>query len=109
MPDSTTTRPGHLHQLWRTCAEPGDVDANNPLTSIVEAYLLVAEARVQRLGGIPWGDGEHADEEEDDHAAEVIQHFATCAACGAGNLEHFYTSKRRGKMLCPTCYDRRAS
>ena len=83
------------------------MDANKPPTSIVEAYLVVAEARMQRLASIPWGDGEHAEEEDDDYAAELEQRLATCAMCGTGNLEHFYRSKRRGKVLCAPCYQRR--
>ena len=100
-----TTWPPDLRELWHACAERGDVDASNPPSSVVEAYLQVAEARVQRLAGIPWGDGEH-DEEEDD-ATEILERLATCAACGASDLEHFYTSKPGGKVVCAGCYQRR--
>ncbi len=99
------TWPPHLKELWHSCAERGEVDASKPPTSVVEAYLLVAEARVQRLASIPWGDGEH--NEEEDYSTELLQRLATCGACGAGKLEHFYTSKRWGKVLCPACYEQR--
>ena len=33
--------------------------------------------------------------------------LAVCAQCGAGDLEHFYTAKRTGKVLCQACYERR--
>ncbi len=32
--------------------------------------------------------------------------LAVCAKCGAGDLEHFYTGKRTGKVLCPACFER---
>ena len=32
--------------------------------------------------------------------------LAVCTRCGAGDLEHFYTGKRIGKVLCPACYER---
>ncbi len=32
---------------------------------------------------------------------------ATCARCGAGDLEHFYTSKRDGRTLCVACFEQR--
>ena len=104
-PDSTpTTWPPDLRELWHACAERGDVDARNSPASIVEAYLQVAEARVRRWGTIPWGDGEQ--DEEEDYSTEVLHRLAICAACEAGNLEHFYTAKRTGKVLCPACYER---
>ena len=31
----------------------------------------------------------------------------TCARCGAGDLEHFYTSKRNGNTLCTDCFQHR--
>ncbi len=110
MPPNSTpiaSWPRHLQASWRDCAERGEVDAQNPPTSVVEAYLQVAEARARRLAGIPWGDGTHdlADDEEL-MLAELMPTRATCARCGAGDLEHFYTSKRTGKILCPVCHHR---
>ncbi len=33
--------------------------------------------------------------------------LAVCARCGAGDLEHFYTSKRDGRTLCAGCFAQR--
>ena len=105
-PDSIpTTWPPDLRELWHACVERGEVDASNPPSSVVEAYLQVAEARVRRWTSIPWGDGEH--DEEEDYSTELTQRLATCAACGAGNVEHFYTSKRTGRTLCAACFEQR--
>ncbi len=99
--------PCHLQESWRDCAERGEVNGHTPPTSVVEAYLQVAEARGRRLAGIPWGDGRHdlADDEEL-MLAELPPTRATCARCGAGDLEHFYTAKWTGKVLCPACHQR---
>jgi hypothetical protein len=91
--------PRHLQASWRDCAERGEVDGDIPPTSIVEAYLIVAQVRVRRLAGIPWGDGTH-------DLADLTPTRTVCARCGAGDLEHFYTSKRTGKILCPVCHHR---
>ena len=102
-------RPRHLKASWRECAERGDVDAHNPPASMVEAYLQVAEARVRRLAGIPWGDGTQldlVDDEEELLSANLRRTLAVCARCGAGDLEHFYTAKRTGKVLCQACHQR---
>ncbi len=66
------------------------------------------QARGRRLAGIPWGDGRHdlADDEEL-MLAELMPTRATCARCGAGSLEHFYTSMRNGKTLCTDCFQQR--
>ncbi len=107
--DPTADWPRHLQASWRDCAERGAVDGDNPPTSIVEAYLIVAQVRVRRLAGIPWGDGtQHdiADDEEELLSANLRRTLAVCAKCGAGNLEHFYTAKRTGKILCQACYAR---
>ncbi len=111
-PDSTliASWPRHLQELWRDCVERGEVDARNPPATIVEAYLQVAEARVRRLAGIPWGDRTHdfADDEEE-YPAELARRLATCARCGAADLEHFYTSKRSSLTLGPACLQRRVT
>ncbi len=86
--DPTAAWPRHLQASWRDCAERGEVDGDNPPTSIVEAYLIVAQVRVRRLAGIPWGDGRHdfADDEES-LLADLTPTRATCARCGAGDLD----------------------
>ena len=33
--------------------------------------------------------------------------LAVCAKCGAGDLEHFYTSKRDSRTLCAGCFEQR--
>ncbi len=106
--DPTASWPRHLQESWGDCTARGEVDARNPPASIVEAYLQVAEARVRRLAGIPWGDRTHdlADDDEE-YPAELARRLATCARCGAADLEHFYTAERTGKVLCPACYERR--
>ncbi len=98
--------PRHLQASWRDCAERGEVDGDNSPPSIVEAYLIVAQVRVRRLAGIPWGDGRHdpADDEEL-MLAELTPTRATCARCGAGDLEHFYTSRPNGRTVCARCYE----
>ena len=61
------------------------------------------------MAGIPWGDGtQHdlADDEEELLSANLRRTLAVYARCGAGDLEHFYTGKRTGKVLCPTCHQR---
>ncbi len=107
--DPTADWPRHLLASWRDCAERGAVDGDNPPTSIVEAYLIVAQVRVRRLAGIPWGDGTQLDLADDDEellSANLRRTLAVCARCGAADLEHFYTAKRTGKVLCPACYER---
>ncbi len=106
MPDPTPFAdwPRHLQASWRDCVERGEVDGHTPPTSVVEAYLMVAEAQGRRLAGIPWGDGTHdlADDEEW-MLARLTPTRATCARCGAGDLEHFYSATRTGKVLCAAC------
>ncbi len=65
------------------------MDGDNPPTSTVEAYLIVAQVRVRRLAGIPWGDGTHdlADDEEGFLDAALGRKLAVCARCGAGDLD----------------------
>ncbi len=109
-PDSTPFAdwPRHLQESWRDCAERGEADGDNPPTSIVEAYLIVAQVRVRRLAGIPGGDGTHdlADDEES-LLTDLTPTRTTCARYGAGDLEHYYTSKRNGKTLCTDCFQNR--
>ena len=34
---------------------------------------------------------------------------AICTGCGAGNLQHFFTSKVEGETLCATCFQERTA
>ncbi len=111
-PDSTPYAdwPRHLQASWRDCVERREVDAQHPPESIIEAYLFVAELRLKRQGGIPWGDGrhDHADDEES-LLADLTPTRATCVRCGARELEHFYTSRTRGSTLCSGCFQSRVA
>ncbi len=111
-PDSTpfASWPRHLQASWRDCAERGKVDGHTPPTSVVEAYLQVAEARGRRLASIPWGDGRHdlADDEVGLLDAALEPKLVACAQCGAGELEHFYPAREGGYTLCAGCYARQA-
>ncbi len=103
--DLTASWPRHLQASWRDCVERGEVAGHTPPTSIVEAYLQVAEAQGRRLAGIPWGDGRHDfTDDEELLLAEFTPTRTRCAGCGARELEHFYTSKRNGKTLCTDCF-----
>ncbi len=106
--DPPASWPSHLQESWGDCTARGEVDAHNPPSSIVEAYLLVAEARTKRLTSIPWGDvsrNDHTEIEEDEVlGAEYGRKLAVCANCGAKHLEHFYVSKRDGRTLCAACF-----
>ena len=107
--DPTASWPRHIQASWRDCVKRGDVDGDNPPMSIVEAYLIVAQMRVRQLAGIPWGDGTHdLAGDEESLLADLTPTRATCARCGATNLEHFYSSKRDGRTLCAGCFQRRA-
>ncbi len=108
--DPTAPWPRHLQESWGDCTARGEVDAQNPPASMVDAYLQVAVARVRRLASIPWGDGtQHdlADDEEELLSANLRRTLAVCAKCGAADLEYFYTSKRDGQTVRAGCYRQR--
>ncbi len=69
----------------------------------------MAEARARRLAGIPWGDGTRdlAEDEEGFLDAPLGRKLAVCAACGVGELEHFYRSRRDGRRVCASCFAQR--
>jgi len=103
--DPTASWPRHLQASWRDCIERGEVEGQHPPHSMIEAYLLVADVRLKRLGGIPWGDGRH--DLVDDEELMLVGRTpprAKCARCGAGGLEHFYTAREGGDTLCRGCF-----
>ncbi len=67
------------------------------------------EGFLASVAGIPWGDGRQdlADDEVGLLDAALEPKLAACAQCVAGELEHFYTSKRNGKTLCTDCFQHR--
>ncbi len=106
--DPKAAWPRHLQEPWSDCTARGEVNGRNPPTTLVEAYLQVAEAQRRRLAGIPWGDGTHdLGVDEESLFADLTPTRATCATCGASHLEHFYRSKRDGRTLCVACFVQR--
>ncbi len=47
-----------------------------------------------------------AESDEEMLPVNLRRKLAVCARCGVGDLEHFYTAERTGKVLCPTCHQR---
>jgi len=52
-PDSTpfASWPRHFQESWRDCVERGEVDAQNPPDSLIEAYLFANTCHVCGVWG----------------------------------------------------------
>ncbi len=44
---------------------------------------------------------------EDRGPSQPFQKPIACDTCGISNLDHFYTSKRDNRRLCPACFEQR--
>ncbi len=112
--DSTpfTDAPFALQALWNKFALSGEVDARNPPVTVQEAYNQVVEIQLRHMGEVMEELNEDvnafmAESEDGLRDANLRRKLAVCTECGARDLEHFYTSKQGGSMLCPTCYQSR--
>ncbi len=100
-PTHTPSWPRDLQESWQHCVQRGEVDAANPPSSTVEAYLQVAEALARRLGGFRHdepGQDDRPDDEADELYSDLAAMLATCSECGTGNLRIFTGLSRRA--LC---------
>ncbi len=103
--------PIELLCLWYKYALRGDLDSHNPPATFEEAYTQVVEAQLREMQAVAQDMCEHAEalmaEEEELVDGNLRRTLAVCAKCGAKRLEHFYTSKRDGRMLCGICFQQR--
>ncbi len=103
--------PPGLQRWWNKVAILGGVDSQHPPATAQEAHRLLVEARLRQMQDVAKAIQENVTAllaETDDELldANLRRKLAVCARCGAGDLEHFYTAKRTGKVLCQACYDR---
>ena len=87
-----------LLRLWNKFALYRGFDANNPPATKEEAYRPVIALQLQEMRDVA------GDIYRD---ANAQQAGAVCATCGAGPLDHFYTSWRDGRILCASCFRHR--
>lgn len=69
-----TDWPRHLQESWQDCVQRGEVDAQHPPDTLVEAYPQVAEARAWLLGGFRYdepGQDDDAEAEEEHQGSGV--------------------------------------
>ncbi len=110
-PTSFADAPEELQRLWNKHALRGDLDRHNPPATAEEAYTQVVEVQFREMQAVAQEIREDAEaliaEEEELVDGNLRRALAVCAKCGAKKLEHFYTSKRDGRMLCGTCFQQR--
>ncbi len=112
-PDSTrfTDAPFTLQALWNKFSLSGEVDAYTLPATVQEAYNQVVEIQLRHMGQVTEEINKDvnalmAESEHELLDPDLRRKLAVCAACGAGDLAHFYTGKRSGKILCPAGYER---
>ena len=80
----------NLQSLWQKLAQRHRHDPDRPGASPFQVFNRTADEFARKL--------------VDEVNAPTSVRAATCVECGAGSLEHFYTSKKGGSTLCPSCY-----
>ncbi len=106
--------PDALLWQWNKFAITGAVDSQHPPATAQEAHRLLVEIQLRQMQGVVQELQTNVDAlmaESDDELLPVNlrRTLAVCARCGAGDLEHFYTAKRTGKVLCAACHQRQAT
>ncbi len=102
--------PDELLRWWNKFSLTGDVDADHPPATAQEAHRLLMEIQLRQIQGVVQElqtnvDALIAESEDALLPVNLRRTLAVCARCGASDLEHFYTAKRTGKVLCPACYE----
>ncbi len=85
----------NLKALWQELIRRHQLDSERPGASRFQVFNRTADEFACKL--------------VDDVNAPTSVRPATCVECGAGSLEHFYTSRQGGYVLCPGCFQGRAS
>ncbi len=103
--------PDELLRWWNKFALMGEVDSQHPPATAREAHRLLMEIHLRQMQEVveelQANVGALIAESDDELLPVNLRRtLAVCAKCGAGDLEHFYTGKRTGKVLCQACYER---
>jgi len=80
---------------------------------VVEHFLFGEEEEAFRIGLKFFSAGNARAARAEEHFTRVFSwHYARCLSapecgnCGKAALEHFFTNKRQGLHLCPSCFER---
>lgn len=92
-----------LQVLWDDLARRHKSTPGQPKPSGFQLFNRVADELARTLPQI----AAEALRELDQLQGSFSGSPAICTGCGAANLQHFYTSKVQGEMLCATCFHER--
>ena len=89
-----------LQVLWDDLARRHKSTPGQPKPSGFQLFNRVADELARTLPQI----AAEALRELDQLQGSCSASPAICTGCGAGNLQHFYTSKVQGETFCATCF-----
>jgi len=92
-----------LHALWDELARRHKSATGQPKPSGFQLFNRVADELARTLPQM----AAEALRELDQLQGSFSGSPAICTGCGAGNLQHFYTSKVQGETLCARCFQER--
>lgn len=92
-----------LHALWDDLARRHKSTPGKPRPSAFQLFNRVADELERTLLQIDV----EALRELDQLQGSFSGSPAMCTECGAGNLQHFFTSWRTGETLCANCFRER--
>lgn len=98
-----------IHSLWETLARCHQDAPDNPAANPFQVFNRTADDLARALADPSPGTSGLSDvwSTRGRSGASSQVGPAACADCGASDLEHFYTSKWGGEVLCPGCFQRR--
>ncbi len=104
--------PDALLWQWNKFAITGEVDSEHPPATAEEAHHLLVEVQLRQMQDVAQEMQTNVDAlmavcEDELLPVNLRRKLAVCARCGAGDLEHLYTSRWGGEVLCPSCFQRR--
>ena len=101
--------PADLRAHWDDLATRCPLDPANPAESLLQTLRQAGAELERQLAALA---AARADLQRTWAVVQTTNPTAVrsvvCRECGAGNLTHFYTSKRQGDTLCAHCFQGRA-
>ncbi len=93
--------------LWDDLAQRQQLDPHCKAASLFQAFNRTADELARTLADLEARSTALTEQwRAEDQVLRLSRVRPVCARCGARNLEHFYTAKRTGKILCPACHQR---
>ena len=99
--------PGDAQALWKELAQAQRDRSAQERANGFQMFNRTADAMARALAERLVAADSLSGEDGERHGSRISVTRPSCSECGASNLDHFFSLRAIGSVLCATCFGRR--